>query len=44
MTSRDELGEMAADFNAMTDYLTETAELAEGDRRWRPQRRTSHPA
>ena len=29
VTSRDELGEMASDFNAMTDYLTETAELAE---------------
>jgi methyl-accepting chemotaxis protein len=29
VTSRDELGEMAADFNAMTDYLTETAQLAE---------------
>jgi methyl-accepting chemotaxis protein len=29
VTSRDELGEMASDFNAMTDYLTATAELAE---------------
>jgi methyl-accepting chemotaxis protein len=29
VTSRDELGEMAADFNAMTDYLRETADVAE---------------
>jgi methyl-accepting chemotaxis protein len=29
VTSRDELGEMATDFNAMTDYLRETAEVAE---------------
>ncbi len=29
VTSGDELGEMASDFNAMTDYLTATAELAE---------------
>ncbi|MGH2872565.1 MAG: HAMP domain-containing protein, partial [Solirubrobacteraceae bacterium] len=29
VSSRDELGEMAADFNAMTDYLRATAELAE---------------
>jgi methyl-accepting chemotaxis protein len=29
VTSRDELGQMASDFNAMTDYLTATAELAE---------------
>ncbi len=29
VTSRDELGEMASDFNAMTDYLKDTAELAE---------------
>jgi methyl-accepting chemotaxis protein len=28
VTSRDELGEMAADFNAMTDYLRETADIA----------------
>ncbi len=29
VSSRDELGEMAADFNAMTDYLKETAGVAE---------------
>jgi methyl-accepting chemotaxis protein len=29
VTSRDELGEMASDFNAMTDYLRATADLAE---------------
>ncbi|MGH2915380.1 MAG: methyl-accepting chemotaxis protein [Solirubrobacteraceae bacterium] len=29
VSSRDELGEMAADFNDMTDYLRETADLAE---------------
>jgi methyl-accepting chemotaxis protein len=29
VTSRDELGEMASDFNAMTDYLRDTAGVAE---------------
>jgi methyl-accepting chemotaxis protein len=29
VTSRDELGEMAVDFNAMTDYLRATADVAE---------------
>ncbi len=29
VTSRDELGEMASDFNAMTDYLKATADVAE---------------
>jgi methyl-accepting chemotaxis protein len=29
VTSRDELGEMASDFNAMTDYLKDTAQVAE---------------
>jgi len=30
VSSRDELGEMAADFNAMADYLRSTTEVAQG--------------
>ncbi len=48
VTSSDELGEMAADFNAMTDYLKETAQVAEtiasGDLTVEVQPRSEHDA